>query len=262
MTLAAPLAEPSADIAGTTINSIPRRYNFAADILDRNLKAGRANKAAFADGERTMTYGELAERADRFGAALRTLGVAREQRVLMCMLDTVDWPVAFLGAIKAGIVAVPVNTLMTEDDYRFILADSRAKALIVSQALYPKFAKIIGESEDLDTSSSPAQTRRAIIASNDLVAVPGDDYTADTTRDDIAFWLYTSGSTGKPKGAVHVHANLRLTAELYGAHVLGVNENDVCFSVAKLFFAYGLGNALTFPMTVGATIVLLPDRHA
>ena len=120
------------------VGAIPRQYNFAADILDRNLNAGRANKPVFIDPRGAWTYGQLADRVARFAGALRSLGVQREERILICLLDTIDWPTAFLGALKAGVVAVPVNTLMTEDDYRFMLADSRARMLVVSEALYPE----------------------------------------------------------------------------------------------------------------------------
>jgi benzoate-CoA ligase family protein len=250
-------AVPTLDLVG----AIPRQYNFAADILDRNLKAGRAGKPVFIDPRGSWTYGQLADRVARFAAALRTLGVQREERILISLLDTIDWPTAFLGALKAGVVAVPVNTLMTEDDYRFMLADSRARMLVVSQALYPKFVKLIGECPDLEhvvVSGDNAQGHQSF---EDLIAdATPDPATAPTTRDDIAFWLYTSGSTGKPKGAVHVHADLKLTDDLYGGPYLGLTEKDVCYSVAKLFFAYGLGNALTFPMSAGACSVLLPDR--
>ena len=255
--LAAESAMPTSDPVG----AIPRRYNFAADILERNLKAGRANKPAFIDSRGAWTYGQLADRVARFAGALRTLGVRREERVLICLLDTIDWPTAFLGCLKAGAVAVPVNTLMTEDDYRFMLADSRARMLVVSEALMPKFAKLIGEFPDLDhvvVSGSNAPGDRGF---EDLIAnATPDPASAPTMRDDIAFWLYTSGSTGKPKGAVHVHVDLKLTDDLYGGPYLGLTERDVCYSVAKLFFAYGLGNALTFPMSAGAATVLLPDR--
>ncbi|MBM3528505.1 MAG: benzoate-CoA ligase family protein [Alphaproteobacteria bacterium] len=251
---------------------IPRDYNFAADILDRNLKAGRADKPAFVDAGGTWTYGQLADRVARFADALRALGVRREERVLICLLDTVDWPTAFLGCLKAGVVAVPVNTLMTEDDYRFMLSDSRARALVVSDALYPRFEKLISKAPDLETvilsgsdSHSAPKTRVNVLIDHkrfeDLIdkAKP-DPATAPTVRDDIAFWLYTSGSTGKPKGAVHVHADLKLTDDLYGGPYLELTEKDVCYSVAKLFFAYGLGNAMTFPMSAGATTVLMADR--
>jgi benzoate-CoA ligase family protein len=243
------------------VGDIPRAYNFAADILQRNLAAGRADKPVFIDPRGAWTYGQLADRVARFGEALRRRGIQREQRILICLLDSIDWPTAFLGALKAGVVAVPVNTLMTGDDYRFMLADSRARMLVVSEALYPKFAGLIAESPDLQhviVSGDDAQGHERL---EDVIAASTpEDYTAPTTRDDMAFWLYTSGSTGKPKGAVHVHASLRLTDDLYGSPVLGIRDSDLCFSVAKLFFAYGLGNALTFPMSAGATTLLLPDR--
>ncbi|HEY6994910.1 MAG TPA: benzoate-CoA ligase family protein, partial [Xanthobacteraceae bacterium] len=203
----------------------------------------------------------LAERVDRFGHLLRALGIRREERILLALLDTIDWPTAFLGAIKAGVVPIPVNTLMTEDDYRFMLADSRARLLVVSEALFPKFANLIASSPDLVHVIVSGETAQGHARFEDALAdAKAEPYTAPTTRDDICFWLYTSGSTGRPKAAVHVHADLRLTADLYGGGVLGLRESDVCHSVAKLFFAYGLGNAMTFPLAVGATTVLSPDR--
>jgi benzoate-CoA ligase family protein len=244
-------------------DQVPRIYNFAADILAGNIAAGRADKPAFIAPQGSLTYGELAARADRFGQMLRGLGIEREQRVLLCMLDTLDWPVAFLGTVKAGAVAVPVNTLLTEDDYRFMLADSRARVLVVSDALYPKFASLIADSPDLKEVIVSGADGHGYKRLADLLAAASDaSVTAPTTRDDIAFWLYTSGSTGKPKAAVHVHADLKLTDDLYGRPILGLTASDTIYSVAKLFFAYGLGNALTFPMSVGATTVLLPDRPA
>src|ERR1700675_4302935 len=243
------------------VDAVPRDYNFAADILKRNLDAGRGDKVAYIDHRGSYSYAALAARVERFGHVLLALDVRREERVLMCLTDTIDWPPAFLGAIKAGVVAVPVNTLLTEDDYRFMLEDSRARLLVVSEELLPKFAKAI------ETSKQLAQ----VIVSGDkahghqrfdelLEAAKTDAVTAPTTRDDMCFWLYTSGSTGKPKGAVHTHADLKLTDDLYAAPLLGITENDICYSVAKLFFAYGLGNALTFPMSAGATTVLLAQR--
>jgi benzoate-CoA ligase family protein len=247
--------------ARAAMEAIPRSYNFAADIIERNLKAGRANKAVYIDPRGTWTYGQLAERVDCFGHVLRSLGIRREERILLALLDTIDWPTAFLGAIKAGVVPIPVSTLMTEEDYRFMLADSRASALVVSEALLPKFANLIGSSADLLHVIVSGENACGHDHFEDLlVSARPEPYTAPTTRDDMCFWLYTSGSTGRPKGAVHVHANLRLTADLYGIGVLGLEESDVCYSVAKLFFAYGLGNAMTFPMAVGATTVLSPDR--
>ncbi len=248
-----------------TASAIPRDYNFAADILKRNLDTGRGGKTAFIDPRGSYSYADLAGRVERFGHVLRSLGIRREERILICLLDTIDWPTAFLGAIKAGVVAVPVNTLMSEDDYRFMLEDSRARLLVVSAELLPKFERAIAASKDI------ARDLAHVIVSGEtphghkrfdelLAAAKAEPVTAPTTRDDMCFWLYTSGSTGKPKGAVHTHANLKLTDELYARPILGIKDSDICYSVAKLFFAYGLGNALTFPMSAGATTVLLPAR--
>ncbi|MGP0095168.1 MAG: benzoate-CoA ligase family protein [Xanthobacteraceae bacterium] len=242
-------------------DAIPSDYNFAADILKRNLDAGRRGKLAYIDRRQGWTYGDLADRVERFGHVLRSLGLRREERVLLCLLDTIDWPTAFLGAIKAGLVPVPVNTLLTEDDYRFMLDDSRARLLVVSEELYPKFTKAIAASKDLAHVIVSGRVAHEYLHFEALLAsAAGDPVTAPTVCDDMCFWLYTSGSTGKPKAAVHTHADLKLTDELYGKPYLGITENDVCYSVAKLFFAYGLGNALTFPMSAGATTVLLAER--
>src|ERR1700683_5000592 len=132
------------------LDAIPRDYNFAADILKRNLDAGRANKAAFIDDTSGVSYGMFARRAGCFARVLHARGIRREERILLCLHDTIDWPTAFLGAIKFGAVPIPVNTLMTEDDYRFMLTDSRARMLVVSEALLPKFENLIRECPDLD----------------------------------------------------------------------------------------------------------------
>ena len=256
------MGETSASFSAVnTADAIPRVYNFADDILRRNLAAGRAGKPAFIDPRGSWTYGQLAERVLRFGHVLRNLGIAREDRILLCLTDTIDWPTAFLGAVKAGVVAVPVNTLLHENDYRFMLNDSRAKLLVVSEELYPRFASLIGSCPDLATVIVSGTDGCGHSRLEDLLqSASGPDYTAATTRDDMCFWLYTSGSTGQPKGAVHVHANPRLTADLYGEPVLGLTENDLVYSVAKLFFAYGLGNSMSCPMATGATTVLMPAR--
>jgi benzoate-CoA ligase len=244
-----------------SFDTIPRDYNFAADILKRNLDAGRGGKAAFIDPRGSYSYADLAERVDRFGHVLRGLGIRPEERILICLLDTIDWPIAFLGAIKTGVVAVPVNTLLTEDDYRLMLEDSRARLLVVSEELYPKFAAVIAASQHLTHVIVAGANAHGHHRFDDVLAgAKSDPVMVPTTRDDMCFWLYTSGSTGRPKGAVHTHADLKLTDELYARPILGITADDVCYSVAKLFFAYGLGNALTFPMSAGATTVLLPQR--
>src|SRR5262249_40695051 len=252
-------AAPRNELPSTA--TAPRDYNFAADILKRNLDAGRSDKIAFIDHRGKYSYGDLADRVERFGHVLRGLGMRSEERILICLLDSIDWPIAFLGAIKAGVVAVPVNTLMTEDDYRFMLEDSRARVLVVSEELLPKFAPAIAASKSLEhVIVSGAATHGHHHFAELLAGADNKSVTAPTTCDDMCFWLYTSGSTGKPKGAVHTHADLKLTDELYARPILDITENDICYSVAKLFFAYGLGNALTFPMSAGATTVLLPAR--
>ena len=231
---------------------IPRAYNAAHDLIGRNLAAGRGDKVAFIDDAGSYTYAELARRVDRFASALVAIGIEPEQRVMIAMLDSIDWPTAFLGSIKAGVVPVAVNTLLTTADYAYMLEDSRAKALFASRALIPQFASLLSGIKHVVTGET---------AFRDFMARGGDSFQpAITTRDDACFWLYSSGSTGVPKGTVHVHASLALTAELYARPVLGIREDDVVFSAAKLFFAYGLGNSLSFPLAAGATAVLMAQR--
>ena len=231
----------------------PAQFNFAQHLLDANVS--RAGKLAYHDDERTLTYGALADSIRRFAAALTALDIRREERVLLLMHDTVDWPVAFLGCLYAGVVPVALNTLLTPADYAYMLVHSRAQAAFVSSALAPMLSQAMKE--------TPHKIRRVIETSQfpSLLAqyAPATSH-APTAADDIGFWLYSSGSTGKPKGTVHTHANLYWTAELYGKPILGVREDDVVFSAAKLFFAYGLGNALTFPLSVGATVMLMAER--
>ena len=241
--------------------TLPRDYNAAVDLIGRNPRAGRGGKVAITDDRGSYTYDELADRVDRFANALRALGIEPEQRILLCLLDTIDFPTAFFGAIKAGVVPVPVNTLLTAADYDFMLRDSRARALFVSDALYEKFAGILAYQPALRHVVVSGEDSRGHMGLADVLGdVPKEAQAAATTADDICFWLYSSGSTGTPKGVVHLHSHLILTAELYGKPILGIAESDVVFSAAKLFFAYGLGNALTFPLAVGASAVLLAER--
>jgi benzoate-CoA ligase len=239
---------------------VPRDYNAAYDLIERNLAAGRAARIAYVDDAGQYTFGQLAERVNRFGSGLRALGLDMEHRVLLVLTDTIDFPTAFLGAIKAGIVPIAANTLLTPKDYEYMLCDSRAKALIVSEPLLPQFAAVIGKLPFLKhiIVSGAAAGRTSV---KDLLASGSSELSpAPTTCDDACFWLYSSGSTGMPKGTVHVHSSMILTAELYARGVLGYRESDVVFSAAKLFFAYGLGNALSFTLAVGATAVLMAER--
>jgi len=238
-------------------------FNFAQHLIACN--AARPEKTAFIDDTGTLSYGALAERIRRLAAALLASGVRREERVLLLMHDCSDWPVSFLGAMYAGIVPVAVNTLLTADDYAFMLANSRAQAVLVSGALLPvlqeALAKAAHEVKTVIVSHPGAALPDGAVALDTLIAQHAPlAQPAATSPDDPGFWLYSSGSTGRPKGALHTHANPYWTAELYGKPILGLTERDVCFSAAKLFFAYGLGNGLSFPLSVGATTVLMAER--
>jgi benzoate-CoA ligase family protein len=239
-------------------------YNAAVDLVDRHVTDGRGPKAAFIDASGQLTYAQLKQRTDSFGAALRGLGIAPEQRVALILLDGLDFPVAFWGAVKAGIVAVPFNTLLPNDAWRYMLVDSRAAAVVISAPLYERAVPMLAELRQtrpvpvIVSGGSPAPDTLGL---GDLIDHAGPPLTpAPTHADEVAFWLYTSGSTGAPKAARHLHASPAATAALYGQGVLGIREDDVIYSVAKLFFAYGLGNAMSFPLSVGATAVLLAER--
>lgn len=237
-------------------------FNYAQHLLQLNRE--RSDKTAYIDDQGKLSFGELDAGCRSLGAALLAAGIRREERVLLLMHDCNDWPLSFLGAIYAGIVPVAVNTLLTADDYLYMLQHSRARAALVSDALLPilREAMSIGEHEVATVfvsrpSAEPADGAQSLEA---CLQTPALQQAAATSRDEAAFWLYSSGSTGKPKGTVHSHANPYWTTELYAKGVMGITEQDLCFSAAKLFFAYGLGNALTFPLTVGATSLLFGGR--
>ena len=241
---------------------IPRDYNAAWDLLQRN--ASRPNKVAFIDAVsgHQLTYGELTDQCWRFANALRQQGFTPESRVMLCMLDTPQWVVAFLGCMLAGVVPIATNTLLMTKDFEYMLRDSRAKGLIVSKALLGSFEPLIGQIDSLQSVivAGEGDTKGHLSFDQLIAQAPSTQQCAATCPDDVCFWLYSSGSTGSPKGTVHLHSHMIQTAELYGHGVLGIRESDVVYSAAKLFFAYGLGNALSFPMSVGATTVLLPAR--
>ena len=250
-------------MSATNVPAPGPQFNFAQHLIDRN--AGWPGKLAYIDDAGTLSYGALAERIRRTAAALLAAGVRREERVLLQMHDGNDWPVAFLGAMYAGIVPVAVNTLLTADDYAYMLAHSRAQAAFVSGPLLPTLQAALAQAphevQRIVVSRSAAQLPPDAVDFEDFVASAAPRAEAAATGpDDPGFWLYSSGSTGRPKGTVHTHANPYWTAELYGTPVLGLVERDICFSAAKLFFAYGLGNALSFPLSVGATVVLMAER--
>ncbi|MBI5618046.1 MAG: benzoate-CoA ligase family protein [Gammaproteobacteria bacterium] len=243
------------------ILDIPRDYNAAHDLITRNLDAGRGAKPAYIDDAGSYTYDVLEARSNRVANVLRAQGLQREERLLVCMLDTFDLPCVFLGAIKAGIVPVLVNTLLTPGDYEYLLGDCRARVAVVSAPLVGQVAPSLGRVATLEqlivAGDGPAEHPRLDVLLE--AAVPTTEIAA-TVADEPCFWLYSSGSTGKPKGTVHVHSSLVETAELYGRGVLGVTSGDLVFSAAKIFFAYGLGNALSFPLAAGATTLLMAER--
>jgi benzoate-CoA ligase len=242
---------------------LPEQFNFGKHLLSVN--AARAEKTAFIDDHGALSYGQLEDRVRRVAAGLRSLGIRREERVMLLMHDGCDWPVIFLGAMYAGLVPVAVNTLLTPDDYAYMLEHSRAQAVLVSGALLPALTSAMIKSDHEVTkvvvSHPVAPLHPAEVEFEAFVAAHQPLHkAAATSPDDPGFWLYSSGSTGRPKGTVHSHGNPYWTCELYGKGILKLQENDVCFSAAKLFFAYGLGNALTFPMAVGATTILMGER--
>jgi benzoate-CoA ligase family protein len=235
--------------------SIPETFNAATYFVDRHLADGRGGEDAILCGSERVTYAQLAERVSRLGNALRErLQVRIEERVLLLLPDGPEFVYCFFGALKIGAVPVPVNTLWKSADYEYVLNDSRARVLIVSPALRPQI--------DAIPPTRLRYLREVVVAGDPLAAlmqsVSPELEAEPTSRDDAAFWLYSSGSTGFPKGCVHLHHDMVTCAEAYARGVLGITARDRCFSVAKLFFAYGLGNAMYFPLAVGATAILWP----
>ncbi len=237
--------------------------NAALYFIDRHIKEERGDKVVFreADGEkRSLTYAALAEETARFAGALYRSGMRREERMAMIALDQIEFPIAFWGALKAGVIPVPINTLLSTEIYQRILRDSRASMLVVSKALWPIVKPAAEQAPSL---------RRVIMIEGAENGTEGFEHfmeealpeeTVPASGDELAFWLYSSGSTGEPKGVRHVHASLKATCDTFGTNVLGIREEDVIYSAAKLFFAYGLGNAMSFPMAVGATALLFSGR--
>jgi benzoate-CoA ligase len=257
--------QPESTLDNRAVISPPSKLNFAAHLF--SLNAMRASKVAYIDDTREVTYQELELMARQFASALQRLDLRREERILLVMQDTVALPVAFLGALYVGVVPVVVNTLLTAADYSYMLSHSGARAVIASDFV------LHAVREALIVTPAFDDCRHLILAGHIGPVPPGalsfeklimesepPAKPLETRADDMAFWLYSSGSTGKPKATVHTHANLYWTAETYAKHVLGIRESDIVFSAAKLFFAYGLGNSLTFPLSVGATTVLMSER--
>ena len=244
-----------------------RPYNAVSDFVDANVARGLGEKVAFIDSERSLTYGALQERSCRFATALKALGLREENRVVLLFHDTVDYPVAFWGTIRAGVVPIPINTLLTAEQYAYLFADSRAAAAVVAAPLARMLLSIRSRLPHLRTiivAEASAEDRANLpdVLFFDDVLTQGnpEPCVAPTMSDEEAFWMYTSGSTGDPKAVRHVHTSLMAASRLMGQGVIGIRQQDVVFSAAKLSFSYGLGNAMAFPLSVGASAILLPER--
>lgn len=240
---------------------LPEQFNAAVALVDSHLERGRTSKPAILCGDETVTYAQLHERVNRFGNALRALDVRMEERVAILVPDSPPCVYAFFGAMKIGAVAIPMNTTLGAREYRHMLNDSRARAMVIHESLLPCLAEIRGELPHL---RHVLVAGRAPDGSIDLARIMADAAPdldpADTSKDDSAFWLYSSGTTGSPKGTVHLHHDMFVEAEFYARQTIGLREDDVSYSIAKLFFAYGLGNGLYFPLYTGGTTILFPDR--
>jgi len=244
-----------------------RPYNAVSDFVDANVARGLGDKVAFTDSSRTLSYAQLQEGSCRFASALQALGLREENRLVMLCHDTVDHPVVFWGTVRAGVIPIPINTLLTAEQYTYLLADSRAAAAVVAAPLARMMLSIRDRLPCL---------REVIVvgaSAGDRAALPGmrffedvlaqgrpDPFVAPTMSDEVVLWMYTSGSTGDPKAVKHVHTSPMAVARLMGQGVIGIGPDDVAFSAAKLSFSYGLGNAMLFPLSVGASTVLLPER--
>ena len=236
--------------------------NAAAYFVDRHLDAGRGAKTAYLEAEsgRTLTFAQMADGAALNAGALAQAGIRPEERAAMLVLDQIEFPQIFFGALKAGVIPVPLNTLLATPVYDVILRDARAAILFVSAPLWPVVFEAV--------AGNPYLRHVVVLGEAPEETTPYEEYlqgaqpqpTQAVSPDEVAFWLYSSGSTGQPKGVAHIHSALKATADTYGAQVLGIREDDTVLSAAKFFFAYGLGNEMTFPLSVGATSVLFTGR--
>lgn len=244
-----------------TLLELPERLNAAEVFVDSHLDHGREAKPAILCRDKIVSYGRLHENVNRMGNVLKKLGVRIEERVGILMPDTPEWVYTFYGSMKIGAVAVPMNTMLKPKDYEYLLNDSRARVIVVHPSLKPKIDEIRDELRFLEhvlVAGESGLGEHSLGAA--LKASDPKLKATDTSKDDMAFWLYSSGTTGFPKGTIHLHHDMIVEADLYAKRTIGVRESDVSFSVAKLFFAYGLGNGLYFPLRTGGTTVLLPDR--
>jgi len=251
------------------VADVPELFNAALHFVDRNVDLGRGAKIAIEFGDERLSYGDVRANVNRCANALVSLGLGLEQRVTVLLPDCPEFVYCFFGAMKLGAVGVPTNTLLKPNDYRYMLEDSRARVLVVSTSLWPAVEPILKDLHHLSViaivddagTGLPSDTTIAIVDFRQALRAASPEFSAyATNKDDAAFWLYSSGTTGFPKGTIHLHHDMAFCCDHFGKHVLGITERERTYSVAKLFFAYGLGNALYFPFGVGATTILYPGR--
>ncbi|OMP67287.1 benzoate-CoA ligase family protein [Domibacillus epiphyticus] len=240
-------------------------YNAATKFIDEKISFGLGEKTAIYYRDEQITYIELQKCVNKVGYALKELGIEAENRVLLVCYDSPEFITSFYGSIKIGAVPIPVNTMMKPGDYEYYLNKSRAKALIIHEDLWENISAFRDKFLYL---------QHVIIISDDREKLSGRDYqyweliksapdnvkTSYTCGDDAAFWLFSSGSTGEAKGVIHLQHDMEYALNTYAQEVLQITEDDICFSASKLFFAYGLGGGMYFPLGAGASTVLLSER--
>ena len=235
------------------------KYNAAYDLLIRNIDKN-PDKIAFIDNNNSITYQELFRKVKAFSYSIKKYQIKENDRIILCMNDSIEYPIVFLGLIWSGIIPICINTMLPKKDYAYMLEDSEAKAIITLSDFKNSFLSIIENKKNKPLLISDDNDELNCL--NKLInqAANSIENPYDSNENDVAFWLYSSGSTGTPKGTLHIHKSLIATANTYAKKIIKINKNDICFSAAKLFFAYGLGNALTFPMSIGATSILMAGR--
>src|SRR6266404_2931668 len=254
-------AEVNSSLVSVRYQQFQEAFNAADYFVDRHVREGRGSRIAIECESQRVTYSQLSERVNRLGTTLRdALDVRMEERILLLLPDIPEFAYCFFGAIKIGAVPVPINTLLRANDYEYLLNDTRARVAVTCESLVPLIQQIPRERLAflrtiivVGTAPEGTVSFSGLLASHSAKLEP-----APACADDVAFWLYSSGSTGRPKACIHLQHDMVVATEQYARNILKIRESDRFFSVAKLFFAYGLGNALYFPLAVGATSILWP----
>jgi len=236
-------------------------YNASFELVDRNIDKGYGDKAAIYYRDQVISYSQLLKQVNKAGNGLKSLGVEFENRVLLLLPDSPEFFYTFLGAIRIGAVAVPVNTLSRPSDYLYVLNDSRAKVLVIGEELASLVEPVLDQAKYLRHIIVVGDPKAGQLSYDSFIAGQPEELSpAETCADDVAFWIYSSGTTGAPKGVVHLHHDIAYAADTNPKEILGITPDDILYSASKLFFAYGLGNAFYYPLRNGAATVLCPDR--